>query len=64
MIITNLLYHKNHHFLEENGNLSLKGLKYLAQLFYQTIHTVSDSGTSKAPYKIFHDGDFGFLYTK
>lgn len=65
LTLANLLYEKNHDFLDRTtGEINQKGLEYLGAAFFRTMKHTSNSGSSKAVHKIFHDGDLNFLGKK
>lgn len=64
LTLANLLYEKNHSYLDEDGQINSQWVRHMAQIFALTIDNIPVSWTSKSFYKIFHDGDFNFLREK
>jgi len=59
--IANILYDKNHDYIDKNGEITQWWLEYVWRMFLKTIKNIPNSGSSKSFHKIFHDGDFNFL---
>ncbi len=61
LTLANLLYEKNHSYLNKNWEITQEWLKYIWYVFLKTIKNIPNSGSSKSFHKIFHDWDFNFL---
>lgn len=59
--IANILYDKNHDYLDKDWQISQLWLQYIWHVFLKTIKNIPNSGSSKSFHKIFHDWDFNFL---
>ena len=57
----NILYDKNHEYIDKNWQITQWWLEYIWRTFLKTIKNIPNSGSSKSFHKIFHDGDFNFL---
>jgi len=61
LAIANILYEKNHSYLDKNWEITQKWLEYMWYIFLKTIKNIPNSWSSKSYHKIFHDWDFNFL---
>ena len=59
--IANILYDKNHDYIDKDWQITQWWLEYVWRVFLKTIKNIPNSGSSKSFHKIFHDGDFNFL---
>lgn len=59
--IANILYDKNHDYIDKEWQITQWWLEYVWRVFLKTIKNIPNSGSSKSFHKIFHDGDFNFL---
>ena len=59
--LANILYDKNHEYIDKNGQITQWWLQYIWRVFLKTIKNIPNSGSSKSFHKIFHDWDFNFL---
>ena len=59
--IANILYDKNHEYIDKDWQTTQWWLEYIWRVFLKTIKNIPNSGSSKSFHKIFHDGDFNFL---
>ena len=61
LALANILYDKNHEYINNDGQISQWWLQYIWRVFLKTIKNIPNSWSSKSFHKIFHDGDFNFL---
>lgn len=59
--IANILYDKNHDYIDNEWCITQWWLEYIWRVFLKTIKNIPNSGSSKSFHKIFHDWDFNFL---
>ena len=59
--IANILYDKNHEYINTEGQITQWWLQYIWRVFLKTIKNIPNSGSSKSFHKIFHDWDFNSL---
>ena len=59
--LANILYDKNHDYIDKNWQITQRWLQYIWRVFLKTIKNIPNSGSSKSFHKVFHDWDFNFL---
>ena len=59
--LANILYDKNHDYIDKNWQITQWWLQYIWRVFLKTIKNIPNSGSSKSFHKVFHDWDFNFL---
>ena len=61
LTFANILYEKDHDYLNKEWQITQEWLRYIWRVFLKTIKNIPNSWSSKSFHKIFHDWDFNFL---